>query len=88
MVRIALTIGVSRLSRYRKGKVMKIAVEGKEYDATVAEYRCRQFVSATFFINGVQVGPAETAGQRYKIVHASPREREILKCWGYRIEGL
>jgi hypothetical protein len=67
---------------------MRVKVEGRELEAEVAEYRCRDFVSATFFINGMQVGLADTVGRQYKIIEATQREREILKSWGYRLEGL
>jgi hypothetical protein len=67
---------------------MKVKVEGKEFEASVAEYRCRDFVSATFFINGIQVPLSDTVGRQYMVVEASNREREILKSWGYRLEGL
>jgi len=71
-----------------EGDFMKVKVEGRELEASVAEYRCRDFVSATFFINGMQVGLSDTMGRHYKIVEATAREREILKCWGYQLEGL
>jgi hypothetical protein len=67
---------------------MKVKVEGRELEASVAEYRCRDFVSATFFINGIQVALADTVSRQYRVVEATPRERELLKSWGYRLEGL
>ncbi|MBD3392326.1 MAG: hypothetical protein GF418_09680 [Chitinivibrionales bacterium] len=67
---------------------MKVKVEGREFNAKVAEYRCRDFVTATFFIDGTPVPLADTVGGQYRLVEATPREREILKCWGYRLDGL
>jgi hypothetical protein len=67
---------------------MRVRLEWQELEACVAEYRCRDFVSATFFINGIEVPLADTIGRHYQVVDASQRERELLKCWCYNLEGL
>ncbi len=64
---------------------MKVKVDGRETPAEVHEYRCRDFVSAEFYVNGKAVGLAETLSENYELTEASDRERELLACWGFRI---
>ena len=67
---------------------MKVRVEGRVQDATVSEYRCRDFVSLSFYVDGKPVPLAETVSHQYHVLDASAQEREMLRCWGYRLEGL
>ena len=67
---------------------MKVMVGNIEKDAEISEYRCRDFVSASLFVDGQQVPLSETVTQQYKLVEASDREKEVLKGWGYRLDGL
>lgn len=67
---------------------MRLMVENREKPGEISEYRCRDFVSATLYIDGEPVPLSDTVGGRYRLVEATHREREVLKCWGYQLEGL
>ncbi|MBD3392649.1 MAG: hypothetical protein GF418_11205 [Chitinivibrionales bacterium] len=67
---------------------MRVKVEGAVKQAAVSEYRCRDFVSLSFFVDGKPVPLASTVTRDYELVDADAREKEMLRCWGYRIQGL
>lgn len=68
--------------------MMVVKVEGKEKVGVISEYRCRDFVSAAFYLDGEFIPLTDTVGGQYRLVEADAGEREMLKCWGYRLEGL
>jgi hypothetical protein len=71
-----------------KERKMKVKVEGRVKDAALSEYRCRDFVSLSFFVDGKPVALSDTVSDRYELVDADAREREMLRSWGYRVQGL
>jgi hypothetical protein len=67
---------------------MRVVVEGREKDARLEEYRCSDFVAVTLYVDEELIPLPETFSQRYRLIEASRREREMLRGWGYRLEGL
>jgi len=67
---------------------MKVKVEGRVRDASLAEYRCRDFVSLSFVVDGEAVALCDTVSYQYQLVDADPKEKEMLRSWGYRMKGL
>jgi hypothetical protein len=67
---------------------MIIAIEGHEKDAKVSENRYSDFVAITLYVEGRLVPLPDTFSRQYRVVEATSREREMLKCWGYKLEGL
>ena len=67
---------------------MRVKIDGRLKDASVSEYRCRDFVSLSFFVDGKPVPLADTVSRTYELIDASRREKEMLKCWGYKLAGL
>ena len=59
---------------------MKVKVDGTVRDASVSEYRCRDFVTLSFFIDGRKFPLSDTVSARLKLVSASDREREQTGC--------
>jgi hypothetical protein len=69
-------------------RTMKVKIEGSVKEAALSEYRCRDFVSLSFFVDGKPVALSDTFSLAYRLVDADPWEKEILKAWGYKLEGL
>jgi hypothetical protein len=67
---------------------MKVKVEGVVKEATLSEYRCRDFVSLSFSVDGAPVSLSDTAANCYSLVEANTEEKEMLRGFGFRIEGL
>jgi hypothetical protein len=70
------------------GDGMKVVVEGREKNARLEEYRCSDFVAVSLYIEEELIPLPDTFSQQYRLVEASGREREMLRGWGYRLEGL
>ncbi|MBD3315146.1 MAG: hypothetical protein GF344_05120 [Chitinivibrionales bacterium] len=66
---------------------MKVVVEGKEKKARLEEYRCSDFVAVSLYVDEEFVPLSDTFANQYHLVEANMREREMLKGWGYRLEG-
>lgn len=67
---------------------MKVKINGHVMDANLSEYRCNDFVSLSFFVDGKPVHLSDTVTCQYELVDAEPQEIEMLRCWGYRLIGL
>jgi hypothetical protein len=67
---------------------MVVRFEGREMEASVADYRCKDFFSINLYVGRKLVPLPDTFTGQYELVEATPREREMLRCWGYQLAGL
>lgn len=67
---------------------MTVRFEGREMEASVADYRCSDFFAINLYVGRRLVALPDTFTGQYELVDATPREREMLRSWGYRLAGL